>query len=275
MGHSWDPGEGTGGGGPRRLLAHLGGSVAPYTDRQAFDRGLMVTCANEIFARSVAEGTLGYILAALRQIPHWDRVMKAGGWRGKRFQNASLMGKRVGIVGYGAVSRHLLPLLYPFDVEILLYSAHLEEEEYPGLRAAKASLEEIFSSCDVISLHGGLNQKTAGMIGENLLGKIKPGALFVNTARGGLVQEEALARLLGEERFYAVLDVYQEEPLPADAKIRGLSHAILMPHMAGPASDLYGVCGRAMVEEIGRFARGEALQYQVRKEALGHMTAKG
>ncbi|RHP33639.1 hydroxyacid dehydrogenase [Lachnotalea sp. AF33-28] len=259
----------------RQLLAHMGGSVAPYTDQSAFDKGLEVTCANEIFAKSVAEGTMAYILAGLRQIPFWDRNLKAGEWRNDTFSNHSLMKKRVGITGYGAVARNLLPLLKAFDAEILLNSSHLSEEDCSRLKVKQASLDEIFETCDVISLHNGLNEETGGMITRRLLEKIKKDALFVNTARGGLVDEEALADLLQAERFYAVLDVYQTEPLPVNSRFCKLSRAILMPHMAGPASDLYGLCGKTVVEEIARFVRGEALKYEVKAESLSYMTAKG
>lgn len=258
-----------------RLIAHTGGTVAPYLVPGIFQKGVRVTCCNELYAQSVAEGTLAYILAGLRQIPYWDRIVKNGGWRTDEFQNGGLFGKKVGLTGYGAITKWLIPMLQLFETEILLSSSHMSEEECMQLGVKKAELHQIFSECDIISLHNGLTERTWHMIDRELLAQIKPGALLVNTARGGIIDEEALIEELQDGQFYAVLDVFESEPLAADSPLRTLPNVILIPHMGGPTSDRYAICGQTVAEEIQRLRDNQPLRYEVSPAMVGFMTAKG
>lgn len=113
----------------------------------------------------------------------------------------------------------------------------------------RADLAEIFSTCDIISLHTAYNEYTRHMVNAELLSKIKEGALFVNTARGGLVDEEALVRELRTGRFRAVLDVFETEPLPAESGLLNLENVLLMPHMCGPTVDRRAHIAAALLEE--------------------------
>lgn len=255
-----------------KILAHTGGTVAPFVDEVTFQKKIHVVCANEIYAKSVAEGVLAYMLAGLRRIPYWTRSMYAGGWQEPGYVNYGLFGKRVGLTGYGAITRYLIPLLHAFETEILLYSGHMSEEDCRNLGVQKASLDEIFSTCDVVSVHNALTNKTRGLIDDRLFSMIRENALFVNTSRGAVVDEAALANHLKAGRFTAVLDVYQIEPLPDDSPLRGLDNAFLMPHMGGPTIDLYKVSGAAVIEEIRRLRDGERLQHEVIPSSVGHMT---
>lgn len=257
------------------ILAHTGGTVAPYVDEETYARGVRVVSANELYARSVAEGTLAYMLAGLRQIPHWNNVVKAGGWRGDSEHNRGLFGKRVGLSGFGAVARNLLPLLKAFDAEVLTCCGHLTSSDCQRLGVRETSLEEIFSTCDVVSLHNALTAQTYHLIGKKELSLLKEGAVLVNTARGSVMDEAALIEELKTGRFTAVLDVFESEPLDPKSPLLQLDNAILMPHMGGPTWDLYKVCGAAMVEEIKRFRDGEPLRYEISRQAARFMTAKG
>lgn len=256
-----------------RLIAHTGGSVALLADPDIYDvPGLRVISGNDIYARSVAEGCLCYTLGALRRIGHYAADMKNGGWMAGGFVNRGLIGKRVGIVGFGAIARYFLEAIRWFCCEVLICSSHLSEEEAAAYGGRKAGLDEIFSTCDVVSLHMSLTQKTEGSIGRDLLMKLKPDALFVNTARGKLVDEKALAELLGQGRFYAALDVYENEPLDADSPLRACEHALLMPHMAGPTVDMREVVARELTADIKRLTGGEALRYEITAEQAGRMS---
>ncbi|MDR1639949.1 MAG: hydroxyacid dehydrogenase [Clostridiales bacterium] len=254
------------------LLLHTGGTVAPFVDKATFEKGVRVSCANEIYARSVAEGTLAYMLAGLRRITYWDSVVKKGSWRGTYPGNSGLYEKKVGLTGYGAITRYLLPLLKVFDTKIYLCSSHMTEEEAKGLGVYKADLDFIFSSCDVVSLHNALTVKTKGMIGARLLSMLKEGAVFVNTARGQLIDESALAKVLAEKNITAVLDVYEKEPLDANSPLLKLENAILMPHVAGPTADRYPSAGRHAALEIERFIAGLPLETEVQASSVEFMT---
>jgi phosphoglycerate dehydrogenase-like enzyme len=257
------------------ILLHAGGTVAPYVDETTFRLGIRVVSANEVFAQSVAEGTLAYMLAALRRIPYWSDRMKRGEWRGADFSNSGLIGKRVGLVSYGAITRRLIPLLQPFDTEIWLCSDHMSPEDCEKLQVKKASLEDIFAQCQVVSLHSALVDKTRHMVGRRLLSSMQDGALLVNTSRGAVIDEAALHDVLSQRDICAVLDVFETEPLPADSPLRRLDNAILVPHMGGPTMDRYPATGKLVVDELRRYLGGLPLLHEVTADQAAHMTAAG
>ncbi len=257
------------------ILAHLGGTIGPVADQATFDAGIRVVSANELFAQSVAEGTLAYMLCALRAIPYWDRQVRAGRWRAQTYESRGLFGRRVGLIGFGAVARNLLPLLKPFGVEVWAEVEYLDAQQCAGYGVRKATLEEILSGCDVISVHNALTEDTHHKLGAAQLGLIRDGALLVNTARGAILDEWALEAELATGRFFAALDVFETEPLRADSPLRAMDNVVLIPHMAGPTGDRYGDIGREIVGELERFAAGQPLRYEIFAQALRTMTTKG
>jgi len=255
-----------------RVIAHTGGSVQPYVDEAVYQRGITVLSGNAIYARSVAEGVLAYMLLALRQIPKYIDIVRDGGWRTETDTSKGLGNKRIGLVGFGAIARNVLEFLAPFDVEIFVYSGHLTKGDAESLNVKKATLEEIFTDCDIISLHSAQRKENEKMINETLLSMIKPGALFINTARGSIVDEEALIGQLETRRFSAVLDVFCQEPLPADSPFRSLDNVISMPHMAGPTTDLRPYVTSSLADDIARFMANENLQHEIPWSYAKNMT---
>ena len=255
-----------------KIIAHSAGSVAPYVDTDVYETGVKVLSGNDVFARSVAEGCLCYMLAALRRVEHYIGVMREGGWKESGFRNRGLIGKKVGIVGFGTISRYFLDLIRWFRCEILIYSSHLSPEEAAKYGGRTASLEEIFSTCDVISIHASMTAKTAGMINRQLLASMKPDALLVNTARGGVIDEPAMFEMLMDGKFYAALDVYADEPPAPDAPIRKCKNAFLMPHMGGPTIDMREVVILELCEDFVHYQNGEPLALEICSEAAKRMT---
>ena len=248
---------------------HVGGSVAAYVSDEVFKRNITVLSGNEIFARSVAEGCICYILAALRSLPIYLDTMKKDGWKcDDQYSYQGLLYKKFGMVGYGTISKYLCEMLKPFHVELLIYSSHEVKEE----NARMATLDEIFSTCDIISLHSAWNKKTEGMIKAGHLSKIKDGALLVNTARAPIIEEDALYAELRKGRFNAFFDVYYEEPLPMDSPLRSFDNVFLMPHSAGPTADMRNRVGVALLEDIKRFIKGEQCINVVTNEQASRMT---
>lgn len=254
------------------ILAHVGGSVAPYTDEGTFEKGVRVVSANRVYAKSVAEGTLAYILCALRNIPYWDREVRAGRWRSEDAQSFGLFGKKIGLTAYGTIPSFLVPLLRAFDAEILVRSGHMSDADCAALGVKKAELDEIFATCDIISVHNALTEKTRGLIDGRLLGMIRDDAVLVNTARGAVINEAAMIKELQKNRFTACLDVFEQEPLPLDSALFKMDNVILVPHMASPTSDLHPASGRAVIEDIGRLMRGEPLEYEIKGDFAKNMT---
>ncbi len=256
-----------------KLIAHSAGSVAPFVAPEIYEQtDIRVICGNDVFARSVAEGTLCYMLAALRRVEHYVNVMRNGGWKEINFQNRGLIGKKVGIIGFGTISRYVLELIRWFKCEVLIYSSHLSNEEAAKYGGRTASLEEIFSTCEVISVHSSMTPKTEGMITRELLSMMRPDALLVNTARGKVIDEEAMFEMLLEGKFFAALDVYAKEPPLQDDPIRKCDHAFLMPHMGGPTMDMREIVVLEISEDIQNFIEGKPLHLEVDGAAAQRMT---
>jgi len=255
-----------------KLIAHTGGSIANLIADDVYELGIPILSGNNIFAKSVAEGCLCYTLAALRKIEHYGQMMRHGEWREDDPHNSGLIGKKIGIVGFGTISKLYLELIRWFDCEVLIYSSHLEEEVAQKYGGRKADLDEIFSTCDIVSIHSSLREKTKGMITRELMMKLKSDALLVNTARGAVIDEEALFELLIQGRFYAALDVFVNEPLDADHPIRRCQNALLIPHMGGPTMDMREVVALELAEDIERWKNGKILKHAVPHEHMQRMT---
>ena len=258
--------------GSLKIHAHTGGSVAPFISKEEYDRGIHVLSGNDVYARSVAEGCLAYTLTALRRLPEVLSEMREGGWKPEVLNDSGLFGKKVGLVGYGAIARYYAELLQWFQPELYVYSSHISDQELNRIHAKRASKEEIFASCDVISLHSALNDANHGMITGSLLKRIKKDALFVNTARAGLIDTPALLEELKTGRFRAVLDVYDQEPLPMDSPYRSLSNVMLLPHVAGPTFDMRQTVVLSLAQDIQTILEGGQSRHGIAYEHAVRMT---
>lgn len=256
-----------------RVIAHTGGTVASLVDEAVYQRGIRVLSGNEIYAQSVAEGVICYILASLRDIPKFAGMVQREGWSQPGWYNEGLLGQRVGLVGFGAVARYTAQMLRAFQVELLICSGHLTDEEAAQYGGRKATMEEIFSSCKVVSLHMAATPKTYHQVDERMLALLQDGALLVNTARGSVVDEAALARALKSGRFKAILDVYEQEPLPLSSPLRGMENAILIPHMGGPTIDRRPVVTSSLLDETLRILSQGGLSWlEIDQKTALHMT---
>lgn len=233
-----------------KVHAHTGGSVASYISKEEYDAGVIVLSGNDLFAQSVAEGCLCYTLCALRRMWSYMSEVKNGGWRPTPDYTEGLIGKKIGIVGYGAIATYYVDLLKWFQPQILIASKYINEEEAQQVGGKKASMEAIFSTCDVISLHAALNEENMSMITRELLQKIRPGALLVNTARAGIIEEQALYDELKTGRFNAILDVFHTEPVAQNHLLRTLPNVTILPHIAGPTFDMREKVVLRLLEDI-------------------------
>ena len=235
------------------------------------EKGLPLYVNQGVNAESVAEHALLLILASLRRLPEIDRNTKNGIWKKQEqgVRTEELKGKTVGIVGMGHIARILAELLRPFGVKLLYWNRSRAEEDFEqrfGLRYV--GLEELLESSDVVTLHCALAPETRHLIREETIARMKPRAILVNTARGGLVDTAALAGALRNGKLsFAALDVHEQEPIPADYVLKELDNVILTPHVAGVTADSF----RAMMHEAfrnircfeeGRLEEIEAYRYQ-------------
>lgn len=252
-----------------KMIAHAAGTVGYLVNDEVYKRGIKVCTANKLMAKHVAEGVFAVILSALRKIPQHDLSMKKKLW--ERFGMTTLFNQKIGLVGLGTIGRFMLDLLQPFDTEIKVYDPYVSEEslkDHPNVTLAP--LEEVLRWGNIISMHAAKTPETINMINADRLKMIKDDALFVNTSRGALLDEEALIKELEKKRFFAVLDVYQQEPLPADSRLRELDNTLLLSHCVG--SSIKEEMSLIMIDEIQRLINNEPLHYEVSYETAQLMT---
>ena len=256
-----------------KLVAYVCGSVATIVSDEMYDKGIRIVSGNEAFAISVAEGTMAHILASQRYFYAYDCRVIPGGWKTATTATKSLLGKTVGIVGLGAIAKYLLTMLKPFNVKIKLYSNHTTEEKAAEMGVQKASLEEIFSTCDIVSVHSAKTDANHHLVNDALLSLMKDDALLVNTARGDIIDEDALVEHIRSGHIRASLDVYQHEPLPADHPLRALGARVnIQPHLGGPTIDYRYAAARLVLDDIARMQKGEELQNEIKPWRAQMMT---
>ena len=264
-----------------RLIAHLAGSVKGFIDEAVWRHGIQVTNAVAAQAIPVAEFTLAAILFAnkrvfqLRDAYRHHRTLRDDSplwkpWRGRGVGMGNYR-KRVGIVGASNVGRKVIELARPLDLALLVYDPYLTESDAQELGAVKAGLAELLSQSDVVSLHAPLLPQTRGMIGGGELALMKDGATLINTARGALVDQDALTLELANRRLFALLDTTHPEDLPGDSPLFELDNVILTPHIAGAQGREGERLADLVADELERYRRGEALHHAVRLEQLSRL----
>jgi len=199
------------------------------------------------------------MLSLLRDFHPYDQALKAGDPWPKRRDSHELYGKRVGLISASMVGRRVIRLLEPFHTHILVYDPYLPAQEAAKLGVTLASLDEIMSICDVISIHAPVTEETMGMVTARHLATIRPGALFINNARAVVIDYDALYKELATGRFRAALDVFPQEPLPVDSPFRKLPNVLLTPHFAGYSAESRLRLIETVVDDFERFWKGEPL----------------
>lgn len=259
-----------------KLLVHTGGTVGDLIDNTAYENGVTVISGNKMYAESTAEGALTYILSALRYIPDDVTAMRDGDYWNSPYLTRGLIGMTVGIIGVGAVSRNLMRYMKPFGVSIKVWDTYDVDPEFLAeVNAVQTTFDDVLSSCDIVSVHAALRENTKGLIGKRELSLIRDGALFVNTSRGPIIDEDALTRELESGRIMAVLDVFTREPLPCDSPLRQMKNVYLIPHKAGPTYDMRALIGYRLAEDAVKFIENKPLSYEIKADAAGRMTKHG
>jgi len=255
-----------------KLIAHTAGTVANFVSDELYAKGVRVVSANKVFAESVAEAVIGYLLAVLRDIPYYVNMMKSGGWKTEDFYNRGLLDQTVGLVGFGEIPRYLVSMLKPFRVKVKAFDKFVGAEEMAKYGVEKVDIEDIFASCPIISIHLPATQETYHMIDRRLLKLIQDDAILINTARGSVIDENALIEELKLNRFKVVLDVYEREPLPDDSPLRKMDNALLIPHMGGPTVDRRKYATLAILDDIDNFINNRPLVHEITAERAARMT---
>jgi len=253
------------------LMSHMGSSIKRFVSDALWDRGVRVTSAGITLARDVAETTLGLMIVGQKRIWPLGRHVAEGGWRdGPAWDSWSareLTRSTVGLVGASNVGRHVIDLLQPFETTILVADPFLSDDDAAALGVERIELDELIARADVVSLHCPENEHTRHMIDASLLASMKDGALLINTARGGLIDEAALIGELETGRIFAFLDVTEPEPPAQDSPLRRLDNVVVTPHIAGCIENCNRM-GELAVEEVRRHLAGEPAVYEIRRDML-------
>lgn len=253
-----------------RYVCHLVGSVKSLVPRRLLERGVAVTNWGGIASVAVAEHALLLVLAALRRSSRWREGLHVPFREQPQYRidlnTLSLSGRAVGIHGFGMIARHLVKLLQPFGVQVSACS-HGVPESFMRKHGVKpcTSLEELFSAHSVVVECEALTPLTENSVTARILNLLPEDAVFVNVARGRLVDEPELARLARSGRIRVALDVYCNEPLPLplSAELLDVKDAVLSPHIGGPTSDLYPRCTALAEANLTRFFNNEPLEAKI------------
>jgi len=256
-----------------RIIGHSAGSVKGFIGPEVFDKGILVTHSASRIADSVAEFALTMALVGLRRPDLFNVQMHSSIlWE----QNDALSlheiaGQRVGILGCGYVGQRSAHLFSAVGAEVWVFDPYLPQERAVEIGVTKTDLETLLHSCRIISVHLPSTEETRQLLSAQRLTLIPDGAVFINTARSWVLDESALAAELATGRFWAALDVYEQEPLPIDHPFRSMPNVLLTPHIAGRTEESYRNLLAVVIQEFARFQAGQPLLYQVTRNMLDTM----
>ena len=240
-----------------RAIAHSAGTVRPVVDPVVYERGIAVSSAAAANAIPVAEYTLALIiLGAKRAFWAADRVRAGKGDEEleKAWPAVGIRGRTVGIVGASTIGRLVIERLRGLELEVLLHDPTLHPVEAAELGVQPVGLAELVERSDILSLHAPSLPSTRGMIDRELIARMRPGTTLINTARGDLLDQDALAERLERGDLVALLDVAAEEPLPLHSRLRTTPNTFLTPHIAGSIGTELGRLSAHAVDEAIAFA---------------------
>jgi glyoxylate reductase len=245
-----------------RHLASYGVGVNHLDLEACRRRGLLVTNTPDVLTEATAEHALALLLAAARRVAEGDRAIRRGAWTALDpawLLGTGLDGKALGIVGFGRIGRAVARRATAFGLSIA-YAAP-REVPFPGAR--RLPLDELLAASDVVSLHCPLTPETENLLSAERIARLRPGAIVVNTARGQVVDDEALAAALRSGRVAAAgLDVFRDEPRVPAAYLT-LENVVLTPHLGSGTRETRGAMAAMVVDEVERVARGEPPRHQV------------
>jgi D-3-phosphoglycerate dehydrogenase / 2-oxoglutarate reductase len=253
-----------------KVIGRAGVGVDNIDVEAATARGVAVLNAPSGNTISAAELAFALALACVRRIPAADRSMKAGEWDRKSFTGSELYGKTLGLVGAGRIGGEVARRARVFGMRVLAYDPYLAADRAEALEIELCTLDDVLARADVLSLHVPLTESTDGLIDAAALARMKPGSCVVNAARGGVLDEAALADALHSGHIAAAgLDVFAEEPLPADHPLRRVPNAVLTPHLGAATEEAQHNVALEIAEAVRAALADNDLSRAVNAPAIG------
>jgi phosphoglycerate dehydrogenase-like enzyme len=249
--------------GSLRLVVHAAGTVKGIVSETFWERGLRISSGNGPLGIGVAETALGMTITSLKNMWRMTDDTAEGGWWRERESVREIYDVKIGVVGAGKAGSHYIRLLKAFDVDVVLYDPFMSAEDAAALGATKVELSDLLTSADVISIHAPAIPETDHLIDAAGLAVMKDDAILINTARGTIVDEQALVAELAKGRLFACLDVTDPEPPPADHPLRSMPNCVLTGHIAGAVTNGRYRLGRFALSEIQKYVAGKPLDGEV------------
>lgn len=242
-----------------RVISKHGVGVNNIDVAAATELGIPVTSTPGANSQSVAELAVGLMIAAARRIPWLSNETRNGRWT--RVQDGfQLSGHTLGLVGFGQVGRRVAAAGQALGMEVVVYDPYLDPADAPGVRVHK-ELADILPLADVLSLHVPLTEGTRGLIGAEEIAQLPDGAIIVNTARGAVIDEAAMAQALTSGKLRAAaLDTVAQEPIEAENPLRQLENVVLTPHVGGSTSASVAAVGVAAAQNLLAVLRGQEVR---------------
>lgn len=241
-----------------KVIGRAGAGVDNIDLEAATKRGIVVVNAPEASSITVAEHTIGLMLAMARKIPFADASLKSGKWEKKKFVGIELRGKVLGVIGLGRIGTQVVAKAKAFGMQILVYDPYISEKLARDSGVKISDLDELIKNSDFITLHVPLTEQTKGMIGKKEIEKMKKGAFIINCARGGMVDEKALYEGLKSGKIAgAALDVFEKEP-PLESPLLKLENIVVTPHLGASTEEAQRYASVIACEEVIRTLKNEA-----------------
>jgi D-3-phosphoglycerate dehydrogenase len=258
-------------GAPRlRVVGRAGVGVDNIDVLAATTRGVVVMNAPDGNTITTAEHTLALLIALARRLPQANSSLKAGKWNRKAFVGTELQGKTLGIVGLGRIGRVVANRARAFGMNVVAYDPFIAPEQARDLQIELATLDDVFKQSDFLTVHTPLTAETRGIVGESAFAQMKTGVRIINCARGGLVDEAALFNAIKSGIVAgAALDVFTEEPPPADNPLLSLEEVIVTPHLGASTAEAQEGVAFTVAEQMRDYLLNGTLSGAVNVPALG------
>ncbi|MEU9564919.1 hydroxyacid dehydrogenase [Streptomyces sp. NPDC048161] len=257
-----------------RAVVHTAGSVRGHITEACWERGIEVSSAAAANALPVAEYTVAMILLSGKRVLERARDYRAERRRDNWLATPDRVGnygRTVGILSASMIGRRVIELLRPYDLPVLLHDPYVSDAEAAELGVRPVGAAELFAESDVVSVHTPLLPATRGLVSRELLTSMRPDAVLINTARGAVVDQDALTDVLRQHRIRAVLDVTDPDTLPAAHPLWECGNALITPHLAGSQGNEWRRLVDLAAGEAGRWAAGNGFAHPVRRERLAFL----
>ena len=246
-----------------QVIARAGVGVDNIDVDEATRRGIVVVNAPTSNTISAAEHTIALMLALARHIPQANAVLKSGVWRRSDFMGTEVRNKTLGIIGLGKVGSEVARRAHGLEMKLIAYDPFISVDHARNLQVKLVPLEQLLKEADFISLHTPLTPSTKGLIGAKELALVKPTARIINTARGGLIDEKALAKAVKEKKIAgAAIDVFSTEPATESVLFES-DKIIVTPHLGASTTEAQAMAAKDVAEQVVDVFKGQPARHAV------------